>query len=389
VSAPPTAATESLAARLARWTRPELHALEPYSLVAPLDDAPAVRHALDQNEVPWDVPAPLKRLALERLAARDWSRYPEMHSERLRELLAQRHGVAPQNVLCGNGSGELLRLVLAVFGGPGREVLGHDPSFALYRPLVLESGARPRFLPPRPDLRLPLQELEREIDAEPTRPLLLCSPNNPTGDAATPAKVERLLERLDAPLLLDNAYAEFCRHDYRPLLPRHPHLVLLRTLSKAWSLAGLRIGYLLAHEEIVAELTKVKLPYNVSHAGAVLGEVALEHPRHAERCVSLLRNRRGQWAAALRGRGLEVFDSEANFLLVRTPDAAALRTALAAEGILVRDVSRYPGLAGCVRVAIGTTPALRAILHVLDRLHEPNELPGERLADATARKDGR
>jgi histidinol-phosphate aminotransferase len=359
---------ETLTERVTRWTRPELHALEPYSLVAPLGDAPAIRHTLDQNEVPWDVPAPLKRLALERLSAREWARYPEMHADRLRDLLAERHGLSPENVLAGNGSGELLRLVLAVFGGPGREVLGHEPSFALYRPLVLESGARPRFLPPRADLRLPLEELEREIEADPSRPLLLCSPNNPTGDAASPTAIARLLERLDAPLLLDNAYGEFCRHDYRPLLARHPNLVLLRTLSKAWSLAGARVGYLLARAEVVAELLKVKLPYNVSQAGAVLGETALEHPRHADRCVRLLCARREQWTTALQGRGIEVFDSEANFVLLRSPRAAELRAALARAGVLVRDVSRYPGLAGCLRVTVGTSPALRAILGVLDRL---------------------
>jgi histidinol-phosphate aminotransferase len=378
VSEPRVAAT--LEERLVRWTRPELHALEPYSLLAPLADAPAIRWALDQNEVPWDVPRPLKRLALERLLARDWSRYPEMHSDRLRALLAERHGVAPEAVLVGNGSGELLRLVLAVFGGSGRTVLGHQPSFALYRPLVLESGAQPRFLPPRADLRLPLLELEREVEADPMRPVLLCSPNNPTGDAATPAAVARLLERLDAPLLLDNAYGEFCRHDYRPLLARHHNLVLLRTLSKAWSLAGARVGYLLAHPAIVAELLKVKLPYNLSQAGAVLGQIALEHPRHAERCVGVLRARREQWAAALRGRGLEVFDSEANFLLVRAARAAELRAALAEAGILVRDVGRYPGLGGCLRLTIGTAPALRAILAALDRLD------GDRLAVRSPRR---
>jgi histidinol-phosphate aminotransferase len=370
----PSCVERSLAERLARWARPELHALEPYALLAPLDDAPEVRHALDQNEVPWDVPAPLKRVALERLAARDWSKYPEMSSDRLRALLAERHGVASDNVLVGNGSGELLRLALSVFGGSGREVLGHEPSFALYRPLTLESGARPRFLPPRPDLRLPLAELEREIEIDPRRPLLLCSPNNPTGEAASPEAVERLLERLDAPLVLDNAYAEFCRHDYRPLLARHPNLILLRTLSKAWSLAGLRVGYLFAHEEVVAELLKVKLPYNVSHAGAVLGEVALEHPRHAERCVRVLLARRGQWSEALRRRGLEVFESDANFLLVRTPRAGELRGALARAGIAVRDVGHYPGLAGCLRVTVGGAPALRAFLAVLDRLDQDARL---------------
>jgi histidinol-phosphate aminotransferase len=262
----------------------------------------------------------------------------------------------------------MLGVTLEALVEPGSEVLGILPSFGLYEMFVRRAGGRPRFLAPRADLRLQIDELLAEVRRDASRPVLLCSPNNPTGAAATVAEVGRLLGALDAPLLLDNAYGEFCRHDYRPLLARHHNLVLLRTLSKAWSLAGARVGYLLAHPAIVAELLKVKLPYNLSQAGAVLGQIALEHPRHAERCVGVLRARREQWAAALRGRGLEVFDSEANFLLVRAARAAELRAALAEAGILVRDVGRYPGLGGCLRLTIGTAPALRAILAALDRL---------------------
>ena len=116
-----------------------------------------------------------------------------------------------------------------------------------------------------------LEELEAEVERDPRRPLLLCTPNNPTGDALPPERVEALLERLQAPLLLDNAYGEFCRYDYRPLLARHRHLILFRTFSKAWSLAGLRLGYLLADPALVAELIKVKLPYNLGHAAVLAG----------------------------------------------------------------------------------------------------------------------
>jgi histidinol-phosphate aminotransferase len=202
--------------------------------------------------------------------------------------------------------------------------------------------------------------------------VVLASPNNPTGDAAPPAAVARLLARLDAPLLLDNAYAEFCRHDYRPLLDRHPNLVLFGTFSKAFSLAGLRLGYLLARPELAAELIKVKPPYNLGWAGIEAGCAVLELPRPLARRVRLLRLRRERWIPMLAGFGLEVFPSEANFLLVRcrggAEEARRVRSGLAERGILVRDVGSYPGLAGCLRIAVGSGAAGRALAAALAEL---------------------
>ncbi len=294
------------------FVRPELRALPVYHL----DQTPC-RHKLDQNEVPWEPPRRLKRRVTEALLAADWARYPDFHADALRRDLGALHGHPWEGVLVGNGSNELLGLALEALAPPGGEVLGAEPSFGLYPMFVRRAGAVPRLLPPRSDLRLPVEELLAEVERDPRRPVLLCSPNNPTGDAATPEAVEALLCRLAAPLLLDNAYGELSRHDYRPLLARHPHLLLFRTFSKAWSLAGLRLGYLLAHPDLVAELIKVKLPYNLGHAAALAGRAALAERRAAARRMSVLRGRRPQWAAALAAAGLEVFPSEANFLLVR------------------------------------------------------------------------
>jgi histidinol-phosphate aminotransferase len=260
---------------------------------------------------------------------------------------------------------------------PGGEVLGVLPSFGLYEMFVRRAGGRPRFLAPRADLRLQIEELLLEIARDASRPLLLCSPNNPTGAAATVEEIDRLLEALDAPLLLDNAYGEFCRFDYRPLLDRHPNLLLFRTFSKAWSLGGMRLGYLVAHPDLVAELIKVKLPYNLNHAGVAAGLAALGGSEASARRIRVLIGRRDQWIEMLSALGLDVHPSEGNFLLVsarrvaRTDETAAaacrrLRDALARDGILVRDVSRYPGLDGCFRIGVGSGPALRATRRTLE-----------------------
>ena len=335
--------------------RPEVRDLSAYSR-----HQVECRYKLDQNEAPWDLPRSIKLEALARLADRTWAHYPDFHAERLRCLLGELHDWPAEGVLVGNGSGELLITVLEAVVRPGQEVLICEPSFGPYKTFVRRAAGVPRFLPPARDLSLQTDELLAEVERDPRRPVLLCTPNNPTGAAADPKTVERLVRSLEAPLLLDNAYGEFCRHDYRPLLRRNANVILFRTLSKAWSLGGIRLGYLLAAPELVAELIKVKLAYNVGHAGAVIGEVALEHVDRFPRRVAVVRARRTQWAAMLREFGFEVFDSEANFLLARHPRCAEIRQGLAADGILVRDVSRSPGLTNCMRIAIGGGPALRA-----------------------------
>ncbi len=354
---------------MSRLVRPEVQALQAYTL-----DLSPCRFKLDQNEVPWELPRRLKEEVARRLVDRAWARYPDFHAQRLRERLAAAHGWTADGVLVGNGSNELLAATMAAVGGPGREILGLAPSFGLYPMFALQSGARYRVLGPRPDLALPVAELEREIDRDPRRPVLVASPNNPTGEAIAPEAIARWAAKLaaaDAPLLVDNAYGEFCRYDYRPLLARHENLVLFRTFSKAWSLAGLRLGYLLAAPELVAEIVKVKLPYNLGQAGAIAGELALDNAALVERCVRLLVARRAQWRALLETSQDEVFNSEANFLLIRNERQKSLlvKGLLAERGIRVRDVSAGPGLEGCLRFSVGTGAALRAVAQAMERLH--------------------
>ncbi len=348
-----------------RFVRPSLRALGAYHL-----DLSTCPHKLDQNEVPFDLPRRVKERIAARWLERDWARYPDFHGDDLRAALGRHHDWPTEGILVGNGSNELLGVLLEALGsadGEPGEVVLHAPSFGLYPMFVLRGGATPTVVGPREDLRLPLAELEAELVRDPRRPVVLCTPNNPVGDAATPAAVERLLERLDAPLLLDNAYAEFCQHDYRPLLRRHRHLVILRTFSKAWSLAGQRLGYLLADPALVTELIKVKLPYNVSHASAVAGDEALRASSASDRRVGALVARRPQWSATLADAGFEVFPSEANFVLVRHPRARSIAVALEDAGIRVRDVGGYPRMNGCLRVSVGRGKDLRALRAALVR----------------------
>lgn len=350
--------------------RPEIRELPVYTLKQPPEGTP-VRHKLDQNESPWEPPRRLKERFAAELLARSWARYPEFHADELRQVLARYHRWPVEGILVGNGSNELLALAVETFTPPGGELLGTVPCFGLYPLYAVRSGATPRFLGPRDDLALPWEELLREVDADPRRPVLLASPNNPTGEGLAPDRLARLAGALEAPLLLDAAYAEFCRHDYRPLLDAHPNLLVFRTFSKAWALGGIRVGYMLAHPELVGELLKVKLPYSVGRASVVAARLTLEAEPATCRRVAVLRARRGQWAGMLQGFGLEVFPSEANFLLARCRDAEAAATihrGLAARGILVRDLGSGPGLAGCLRFSVGSGAALRETRRALEEI---------------------
>ncbi|MEM7482474.1 MAG: histidinol-phosphate transaminase [Acidobacteriota bacterium] len=338
--------------------RPEVRSLSAYHL-----EIEPCRFKLDQNEMPWDLPRRIKEEIARRLLEQPFAHYPDFHGDALRRDLGAYHDWPWQGVLVGNGSNELLRATLETFAAPGSEVLGTLPTFTLYRPFALASGARLRTVGPAPDLRLPIAELAAEIERDPTRPVVLCSPNNPTGDAVAPEVLAReILDRLEAPLLLDNAYGEFTAHDYRPLLGRYPNLVIFRTFSKAWSLGGLRVGYLLARPELVAELIKLKLPYNLGRCGIEAGRAVLAEPAAMERRVRLLNGRREPWRAMLKRHGIPTLASETNFFLARCGGRApAIHAGLAARGIRVRDVGGYPGLAGCLRFSVGSGPALRAV----------------------------
>ncbi len=354
--------------------RPEVRALSLYHL-----DLSPCRFKLDQNEVPFDLPPAVKRRVAAALLDRSWAQYPDFHSDALRAALGRRHDWPAEGVLVGNGSNELLATAIEALAAPGREILAPSPSFGLYKMFATRAGARPRFVASGPDLALPLAALEAEVESDPSRPLILCTPNNPTGDAAPVEWVDALLAKMRAPLLLDNAYAEFSPRDYRPLLRRHRHLLIFRTFSKAFSLGGVRLGYLLADPELVGELMKVKLPYNVGLFGGLAGLAALAAEEAHRRRVSLLIGRRPQWQAMLERHGFTVYPSEANFLLARVPpgiDAAALWRALEEDGIRVRDFTSYPLLGGCLRFSVGSGPALRAVDAALSKRLAPGSGSG-------------
>jgi len=321
------------------------------------------RVKLNQNESPWDVPETIKAEVCRRLSASAWNRYPQEGVRRLRERLAEPFGVPSDGIVLASGSNLALEWIAAAATGPGRRVLIPAPSFALYRPYGEIFGGAVEEIPLGPDLAY---DPGRWCDAiERARPSLaiLCIPNNPTGSDLDDASVERIVAAA-APgiVLIDEAYRDFSPRDRRGLLSRHENVILLRTFSKAFAAAGLRIGYLVARPDVAREIGKLAPPFHASVFTVAAAETLLDHRDHFESRIRALLAERERFIGRLSAiPGVRVMPTAANFFLAevaRGDDESARRRAkevaeaLRARGILVRIPDRR--LAGMLRINVGT-----------------------------------
>jgi histidinol-phosphate aminotransferase len=316
------------------------------------------------------------------------NRYPDPLASGLRLALAKYLGLKPEQLLIGNGGDELIFDLILAWGGAGRKLLVAPPCFSSYgfsatlnSTELVEIARQDDW---QPDADALLQRLAvGDIDC-----VMLASPNNPTGDCLAPDFVEELLQASDALVLIDQAYVEFADplYDLQPLLKKHDNLVLLRTFSKAWGLAGMRLGYLMAADEaVIAELLKVRQPYSVDRLAPLLAELLLADASDTERRSAQLCAERERVYQRLESNKswtrFDIWPSEANFLLLRHPEAALIWQRLYEDyGILVRDFSAQAGLAGCLRISIGTPEEndrlIAALTELLMQIDSPFEAGG-------------
>ncbi len=317
---------------------------------------------LDLNESPRGVGPAFAKLVLELLAGSAWNRYPDMDAASARESAAALYGWDPACTLVGNGSNELLAATVRAFLPRGGRLATLAPSFSMYPVLAGRMAAtllEVRLEPPDFTVdRARVLEAAREADL-----VLLSSPNNPTGGLVPEALFEEVLT-LGRPVVWDGAYLEFARLDPRPLLRRHANLVVLRSLSKAWGLAGIRAGALLAGRETIARVNEELLPFGTGCAVAAVYRAAAERRGDGDALVAEIVAERGRQVAELgKVHGVTVVPSLGNFYLVRvegmTGDGFA--RALASRGIAVRDL-RELAQSGYVRVTVGSTPEGNALI---------------------------
>lgn len=333
------------------------------------------RIKLNQNESPYDLPEALKAEVCARLAVRPWSRYPPFVPTEFIASVAEAQRWDPDGVLVGSGSNDLIQALLAVTVGPGVSVVISEPTFTLYRLMTRVGEGRVASVPLTNDLAFDVPAIIRRARAERAAVIVLCTPNNPTGSALSTAEVRKIHDETDGLVVVDQAYVEFGGDDARPLLDGRPRLLLLRTFSKALAMAGLRAGYLLGDPALAFEIAKAKLPYNVNFVTETAASVVLRNREMLDAQIERIRTMRDRLREELAALpGVRVFPSAANFVLFRVAtepvDHAELSRRLMDDfGILVRDVSGYPMLDGCLRVTAGTAEEtdifLDATRHIL------------------------
>lgn len=315
------------------------------------------------NENPNDMPPQIKAEILEEAKKLPFNRYPDPAAVELRQALARYYGVTAENIAVGNGADELIQELLLAYGGPGRTAVTFEPTFMMYAVLAALTGTAIVKIPREDDFSLPADAVQR---AKKSQLIFICSPNNPTGNLVSADEVKAFLDT-GALVVVDEAYEEFSGSSVAGHLRDYPNLIILRTFSKAFSLAGLRVGYLLGSKEVVENLQKVKLPYNVNAFSQSAAVKLLMRRKELQIVVDQLIAQRGRLYRELEAmEGYRPYPSAANFILVKTErPGREVWQKLLDNGILVRDFSGHPLLENCLRITIGTEEQNQALLDVL------------------------
>jgi histidinol-phosphate aminotransferase len=299
-------------------------------------------------------------------------RYPDSEAEQLRSLLAQKLNLTPDRILVGSGSTELIRMIAEAYLIPGEVVLLPQPTYSEYELAGRMAGAQVMKLPlpEEQDFRLDITEFVKFIRREPPSAIFLCNPNNPTGHYLSPLDLETILKAIppDSLLVLDEAYLNFVDRieDSIPLL-LFPNLIIVRSMTKDYALAGLRLGYLLASAPIIEILRRVKPPWNVCAPAQAAGMTALKAEGYLGICRKQILEAKDYLIQELRSLGLSPLSTSTHFFLVRVGNAAAVKDALFAKGVLVRDCTSF-GLSAYIRVAARTIPECARLITALKEI---------------------
>ena len=336
-----------------RWVRNDIQKLAAY----PVPDATGLIK-LDAMENPYTWPDALRHEWADWLGRADVNRYPHPDAPKVKAGLRTVMNIGDKwDILLGNGSDELIQLVAMALAGPGRTILAPEPSFVMYRMIAQYLDMDYVGVPLTANFELDLEAMLTKIEREQPALVFLAQPNNPTGNLWGDEKLRRIIEAAPGLVVLDEAYTAFTKADYLGWLEDYPNLLIMRTLSKV-GLAGLRLGILIGHTSWIEQVNKLRLPYNINSLTQLTATFALEHFDVFEQQTQTLVAQRAELFNAIKALpGLTVFESEANFLLVRTEPGQAPRIhqALKEAGILIKKLDgAHPLLADCLRINVSS-----------------------------------
>ncbi len=340
--------------------RPEIAARSGYDA-----QHPAARIILDANESPYDLTPDIKDRVFSRLKQIPFNRYPEANSRALRGLAAEHLGVDEDYIVTGNGSDELINYLISACIDPGDRVVFPEPSFSMYRILAETHHAEVITEPLGENWELTDDLIKASRKAS---LVFLGYPNNPTGNCFDREKINELRSETDGLVIIDEAYSEFSGHSFVDEVSAGEPLVVLRTLSKAFGLAGIRTGFLIAPPQIVEGISTVKLPYNLNRLSQVTAEEALKNKETILKNVDIIIEQRNKLFDFLEEQGLKPYPTEANFVLFRPSCADGFYHQLLESGIRVRSFSA-PRLENCLRVNVGTPAENQTLIEAIKEIN--------------------
>lgn len=342
--------------------RPELGLREGYH--SPQVPA-AVR--LNTNESPFPPPDEWLDALVAETRRMSFNRYPDRSARALREALAQWHGVRPEQVFAANGSNEVLQTLCLAYGGAGRQAAMFEPTYALHAHISHITGTPIVQGQRSEDFSLKPETASSFVKENAPAIVFLCSPNNPTGMAEDQGTVAAVLSVAPGLVVVDEAYGQFSSWSALGMVDDDVPLVVVRTYSKTWSMAGVRLGYLVGPAPVVSVLERAVLPYHLDLMKQAAGRLALQFSDQMERRVAYIVAERESMMKGLEKVGAKVWPSQANFVLWRPPggDGAHVWQALVERGVLVRNMSSWPSLSGCLRTTVGTAEENSAFLNAV------------------------
>ncbi|MFT2009406.1 histidinol-phosphate transaminase [Pontibacter sp. 13R65] len=302
------------------------------------------------------------------LAGNNYNRYPDPHQKKLKQKIAQLKEVRPSQIFLGNGSDEAIDLLFRMLCTPGQDVMLHlPPTYGMYEVSANLNDVQLDAVQLTADFQVPVEEVLAQVKPN-TKLIFICSPNNPTANLINPESIEAILKGFSGVVVVDEAYIDFCDSpSWTARLDEFPNLLVLQTFSKAWGMAGLRLGLAFASEQLIQLLDKIKPPYNINEATQELALAALEKSEDLRYMIEEIVQEREllQHALPRLEAVLHVYPSDANFLLVKVTDANGLYNYLVENGIVVRNRSSLPGCEGCLRISVGTLEENQKLLETI------------------------
>lgn len=323
----------------------------------------------DANENPFPWPAGMREELL--AAPLEFNRYPDGKAMALRDAIAGYNGVRTEEVLTGNGSDELITVILNTFGGDGRKLLIHPPTFGMYANAAAITGTGVMEIPLLKGTKLDLEPMCAAARRDDMGVIIICNPNNPTGTLFPRADILEIVKSTRALVVIDEAYIEFAGESLVALIHEYPNLMIMKTFSKAFGMAALRLGYVIADSRLIDYLNRVRQPFNVNSFSQQAGIIAIRYATEYRKQVETIKNEINMLYNEFKKiPGWKVLETRANFILFQPPNPDQWFEALAASGFTVRNLGDLPGLGKCLRLSSGLPDENKALLEAVNGMIE-------------------